>query len=130
MFEKFIPGRELAVGILNEETLPPVEMKPVHEIYDYECKYSDGMCTYDVPAILPENLTLHLKEQALKAYNALGCSGYSRVDFRLTDNSESYCLEVNTLPGMTSHSLLPKSAQAAGISYDGLVDRIIKFAVR
>ncbi|NLT52680.1 MAG: D-alanine--D-alanine ligase [Ignavibacteria bacterium] len=129
LVERFIEGRELAVGILNEIALPPVEIKPVHEIYDYECKYSDGMCSYDVPAILPENIKIQLQDQAIKAYKSLGCRGYSRVDFRLTTNSESYCLEINTLPGMTSHSLLPKSAQAAGISYDELVDRIIQSAM-
>lgn len=129
LVERFIEGRELAVGILNEIALPPVEIKPVHEIYDYECKYSDGMCSYDVPAILPENIKIKLQDQAIKAYKSLGCRGYSRVDFRLMPNSECYCLEINTLPGMTSHSLLPKSAQAAGISYDDLVDRIIQSAM-
>lgn len=129
LVEKFIPGRELAVGILNDKALPPVEMKPVHEIYDYECKYSDGMCEYDVPAVLPHKVTVTLMEQALNAYKALGCKGYSRVDFRLTEEFTGYCLEVNTLPGMTSHSLLPKSAQAAGMSYDELVDRIIKYTL-
>ena len=127
--EQFIPGHELTVAVLDKQALPPLEIKPKHGLYDYECKYTDGMSEYIVPAELPEKLLLHLQHQALLAYKSIGCSNYARVDFRVNENHESYCLEVNTLPGMTSHSLVPKMAKAAGIGFEELIDRIIKHAL-
>ena len=112
MIEEYIPGRELTVGILGQQTLPVLEIKPKHGLYDYEAKYTDGMSEYIVPADIPENVANHLQHQALLAYNSVNCSNYARVDFRLTNDNKNYCLEVNTLPGMTSHSLIPKMAKA------------------
>ncbi len=128
--EEFIPGREMAVGVIGNHALPVLEIKPKHELYDYECKYTDGMSEYEVPASLPEMTKRHLQQQALLAFNSLGCNGYGRVDFRLNSNLEMFCLEVNTLPGMTNHSLLPKMAIAEGMTFGGLIDKIISKAIR
>lgn len=127
LIEEYIPGRELTVGILGQQVLPVLEIKPKHGLYDYECKYTDGMSEYIVPADLPKEVASHLQHQALLAYNSVNCSNYGRVDFRLNEKNESFCLEVNTLPGMTSHSLIPKMAKAVGISFNELIDKIIKY---
>jgi len=125
LLEKFIPGRELAVAIVKDFTLPILEIIPKHELYDYECKYTDGMSEYIVPANIDKKMETELQRQALLAFNSLGCQLYSRVDFRLTQDGIPYCLEINTLPGMTSHSLVPKIAKANGIEFEELVDIII-----
>lgn len=130
LVEKYIPGRELTVAILENEALPVLEIKPKHGIYDYECKYTSGMSEYEVPAKLPEKIKKKLQAQALLAFQALGCEGYARIDFRVNRKYETYCLEVNSLPGMTSTSLVPKMAKAAGISFNGLLERIIKTALK
>ncbi|MEE9431480.1 MAG: D-alanine--D-alanine ligase [Melioribacteraceae bacterium] len=129
LLEEFISGREFAVGIINDKILPILEIIPKHELYDYECKYTDGMTEYIVPADLPESLVEELNEQTKLAFDSIGCKDYGRVDFRLDKNNKPYCLEVNTLPGMTSHSLVPKMARAAGIEFEELVDMIIKSAL-
>lgn len=130
LVEEYIAGRELTVGILDQQVLPVLEIKPKSGFYDYEHKYTHGMSEYVVPAELPAKVSEHLQHQALLAFNSLGCSSYSRVDFRLTSDYKSYCLEVNTLPGMTSTSLLPKMAKTVGISFEELIDRIIKNALK
>lgn len=127
--ERFITGRDLTVAILGEEALPAVEVHPKHEVYDYTCKYTPGMSEYTVPAELPEETADALKEHALKAFKVLGCRDFGRVDFRMDTEGGTYCLEVNTLPGMTSTSLVPKAARAAGISFPELVERIARMAV-
>ena len=129
MFEEFIPGRELTVGILGDEFLPIVEIIPSHEFYDYECKYTAGMSNYICPAKVGNILTEKIQNDALKLHEKLGCRRYSRVDFRLNENNEFYMLEINTLPGMTSTSLLPKAAKAKGISFEKLLNKIIKLAM-
>ncbi|MFZ1289484.1 MAG: D-alanine--D-alanine ligase [Melioribacteraceae bacterium] len=129
LLEKFIPGRELAVAIVKNLTLPILEIIPKHELYDYECKYTDGMSEYIVPANIDKKMETELQRQALLAFNSLGCELYSRVDFRLTQDGIPYCLEINTLPGMTSHSLVPKIAKANGIEFEELVDIIITSAL-
>jgi D-alanine-D-alanine ligase len=123
--EKYIPGREVTVAILEDKALPVLEIKPKHGIYDYECKYTAGMSEYIVPAEIPPKIAQQLQSQALLAHTSLGCEVYSRVDFRLNEKLETYCLEVNTLPGMTSTSLVPKMAKAAGISFEQLIKKII-----
>ncbi len=129
MIERYIPGRELTVGILGDEALPVGEIIPKHEIYDYECKYTPGMADERFPAdISPEQARL-LQGQALNAFRALKLSGYARIDFRLTDAGESYCLEANTLPGMTELSLIPQGAAAAGIAFPELCERIAMLAL-
>lgn len=128
--EEFIPGRELTIAIIGEEPMPVLEIRPKEGIYDYANKYTAGRTEYFCPADIPESLTLELQTLALRAHRRLGCRGYSRVDFRLSEESgEPYCLEVNTLPGMTATSLVPKSAAAAGISYGEVCERIIAVAL-
>ena len=129
LIERFIEGKEIAVGILGNRALPIIEIIPKHELYDYECKYSDGMSYFEVPAKISSSLEKRLKQQALLAYQAVGSKAYGRVDFRVSESLETYCLEVNTLPGMTAHSLLPKAAKAAGIEFPELIERIIKLSL-
>ncbi len=126
--ERFIPGRELAVGVLGDDVLPAVEICPTHEIYDYECKYTKGMSEYKVPAPLSAGATAAVGELALRAHRTLRLSTYSRVDFRLDEDERPWCLEANALPGMTATSLLPKAAAAAGMSFEELCDRIVRLA--
>ena len=128
LIEEYIPGKELTVGILDNKPLPIVEIKPSHDLYDFDCKYIDGMCEYIVPADLPESLERSLYDDAVKIYETLGCRHYARIDFRLNSEGEHYLLEVNALPGMTSTSLLPKAARAAGLEFCDLIDMIINVA--
>ncbi|NOQ97663.1 MAG: D-alanine--D-alanine ligase [Calditrichae bacterium] len=127
--EKYIPGKEVTISILGELALPVIEIIPEHGIYDYECKYQKGKCQYVVPAELSEKTTSDLQKYALQAYQTLGCRHYARVDFRLSPQDQPFCLEVNTLPGMTPTSLVPKAAKAIGIGFSELVDRIANMAV-
>jgi D-alanine-D-alanine ligase len=130
IIEEFIHGRELTVGILDDKVLPLLEIKPKHELYDFECKYTTGMSEYIVPAQVDEDTFKHIQDQALKAYRSLGCKGYARADFRLSPEGKSYCLEVNTLPGMTSTSLIPKMAKAIGISFEELIAKIVNLSLK
>ena len=129
LIEQYIDGHEVTVAVLNDKALPVLEIKPKHKLYDYECKYTHGMSEYEVPANLPDNVKSELQNEALLAFKALGCSVYGRADFRLSRDFQPYCLEVNTLPGMTSTSLVPKMALSVGISFDELIDRIIKLSL-
>jgi D-alanine-D-alanine ligase len=129
MLERFVPGRELTVGILGGEALPVGEIIPKKEIYDYECKYTPGMAIEEFPARLDADVAAALQEQARLAFPALKLRGCARIDFRLTPDGESYCLEANTLPGMTETSLIPQAAVAAGLSFDDLCERIVTLAM-
>jgi D-alanine-D-alanine ligase len=129
MVEQFIPGRELTVGILGDEALPVGEIIPVHEIYDYECKYTAGMAREIFPADLTSEETSTVQDLARRAFRALKLGGYARIDFRMSPDGVFYCLEANTLPGMTGLSLIPQAAQAAGISFPELCERIVQLAV-
>jgi D-alanine-D-alanine ligase len=129
MVESFIPGRELTVGVLGDVALPVGEILPKHEIYDYECKYTAGMATEEFPAKLSPEATEKVQQQALAAFRALKLRGYARIDFRLTSEGEFYCLEANTLPGMTELSLIPQGAAAMGISFPELCERIVRLAL-
>jgi D-alanine-D-alanine ligase len=124
MVERFIGGREVTVGVLEGRALAVGEIIPRHETFDYECKYTPGMSQEIFPADLPASLATECGRLALLAHEALKLGGYSRVDFRLTPAGELFCLEVNTLPGMTATSLLPQSARAAGIEFPELCERI------
>ena len=128
MIEAYVPGRELTVGVLDGAALAVGEIIPRHEIFDYECKYSPGMAEEIFPADLPAGVAAEAQRLALAAHEALKLGGYSRVDFRLTPAGEMVCLEVNTLPGMTSTSLLPQSALAVGIEFGDLCERICRAA--
>ena len=129
MIERFVPGRELTVGVLGDVALPVGEIIPKHEIYDYECKYTAGMAVEEFPAKLSPEATEKVQQQALAAFKALKLRGYSRIDFRLTSEGEFYCLEANTLPGMTELSLIPQGAAAMGINFPELCERIVKLAL-
>ncbi|HWJ20743.1 MAG TPA: D-alanine--D-alanine ligase [Gemmatimonadaceae bacterium] len=129
MIERFVAGREFTVGILGDDALPVGEIIPAHEIYDYECKYTPGMAREVFPAELPQAAAIEMQRQARLAFRALKLRGYARIDFRMTDDFTPYCLEANTLPGMTELSLIPQGAAAAGISFPELCERIAKLAV-
>ncbi|HEY6222689.1 MAG TPA: D-alanine--D-alanine ligase [Gemmatimonadales bacterium] len=128
MVERFIPGRELTVGVLGTEALPPGEIIPKHELFDYECKYTPGMSEEIFPAALDAALARKLQELAVQAHRALKLSGYSRIDFRVTGGGEIFCLEANNLPGLTRTSLFPQAARAAGIDYAEMCERICSLA--
>ncbi len=129
MIEAFVPGRELTVGILDGKALAVGEIVPRHEIFDYECKYTPGMSAEIFPAELPADVTSRCQALGLAAHEALKLGGYSRADFRLTPSGELFCLEVNTLPGMTATSLMPQSARAVGIEFPDLCERICRAAL-
>ena len=130
MIERFIPGRELTVAVLGDEVLPVGEIIPVHELYDYECKYTPGMAREVFPADLTAEETARVQALALKAYAVLKLAGCARIDFRFSPGGDFYCLEANTLPGMTQLSLVPQAAQAAGISFPELCERIVSLALK
>ena len=125
MVEKYVPGRELTVGVLAGRPLPVVEIVAPGGFYDYRAKYRSSSTRYLVPAPLDGRRARRLQEMAVKAHGALDCRGATRVDFRLTPEGRPYILEVNTIPGMTATSLLPKAAAEAGISFEGLVEKIL-----
>jgi D-alanine-D-alanine ligase len=129
MIEEFIAGRELTVGILGDIALPVGEIIPKHEIYDYECKYTAGMADERFPAELTKQETARVQDEALRAFRALKLRGCARIDFRMAKDGTFYCLEANTLPGMTQTSLIPQAAAAAGISFPELCDRIVRLAL-
>ena len=130
LIEKYIAGRELTVAIVGEDVFPIVEIEPSHECYDYACKYEAGMSKYSCPAELDSERTREIQEIALKIYRLLGCAHYGRVDFRLDEDQRPWFLELNTLPGMTDTSLVPKAARAKGLSFEQLIERIIQEALR
>jgi len=127
MIEKYIKGREISVPILDNQILPLIEILPSGFIYDYDSKYKANGSKYIVPAKINDKLVRLISEAALSVYKAIGCRHYARVDF-LLDNNEYFLLEINTLPGLTSTSLIPKSANHVGLSYRKLVKSIIKLA--
>jgi D-alanine-D-alanine ligase len=129
MIERFVPGRELTVAILGDDALPVGEIIPKHDIYDYECKYTAGMAVEEFPARLPAAIAAEAQRQAKAAFTALKLDGYARIDFRLTAGGELFCLEANTLPGMTEFSLVPQAAAAAGIEFGALCERIVQLAM-
>jgi D-alanine-D-alanine ligase len=129
MVERFVPGRELTVPVLGDEALPVGEIIPKNEIFDYESKYQPGGAEEIFPARIADDIAAEARRLALLTHRALKLRGFSRVDFRLDDQDRLWCLEANTLPGMTSASLVPKSARAAGISFPRLCERICELAL-
>jgi D-alanine-D-alanine ligase len=129
LVEQYIKGQEIQVGILNDQPVGAIEIVPKNEFYDFEAKYTDGMAEHIFPARLEAALYEKAQQVGLAAHRALGCSGYSRVDLLVTEDGESYVLEVNTLPGMTALSLLPEiAAKGAGLPFEALVKSIIETA--
>ena len=131
MIERFIAGRELTVGILDDQALAVGEIRPLHsETFDYASKYQLGGAEEIFPAPLSEELTSEVQRLGLLAHRALKLECYSRIDFRLAADGRIYCLEANTLPGMTATSLLPQSAAAVGIDFPELCERICQLALK
>ncbi len=126
LVERFIKGREVQGGVLDDEALGVIEVKPAHEFYDYDAKYKAGSGTqYLFPAPLPPEQYARVNEVCLGAHRALGCSGGSRSDVIVTESGEVFLLEINTLPGMTATSLLPKIAAGRGIDFPALCERLL-----
>lgn len=131
IIEDYIEGREVTVGIIDDpepRALPVIEIIPRGMLYDYTTKYTKGMCDYIVPASLPPADCTKIQNMALKAYKSLGCRDFGRVDM-IWREGEVYLLEVNTIPGMTEISLVPRAARAEGIEFHQLVDKIVKQAL-
>ncbi|WP_346666653.1 D-alanine--D-alanine ligase [uncultured Mailhella sp.] len=134
LIETLIPGQEVTCGVVGrpgeEKALAPVLIVPKREFFDFHDKYAADGAAEICPAPLAPELTARVQEAAIAAHRCLGLSGYSRTDFRLTDEGELFALEVNTLPGMTSASLVPKEAAAAGIDFGELLETLLSYAVR
>ena len=150
LVEEYIKGRELSVGVLDGKALPVIEIEPrefsvgvvdgkaypiieiapIHGFYDYKNKYKAGATKETCPAVLPKEVSERMQRWAEKACESAGVTTYARVDQLLTEDGDIYCLEINTLPGMTATSLLPQEAAAAGISYDELTEKIIEISLR
>jgi D-alanine-D-alanine ligase len=126
--EQFVGGGEYTVGILGNQALPIVRIVPKNEFYDFEAKYLRDDTEYLCPCGLTAEKEAQIQQEALRAFNVIGCSGWGRVDFLMDEAGKHYFLEVNTSPGMTDHSLVPMAAKAAGIGFDELVIRILELA--
>lgn len=130
LVEERIVGRETTVGILEDSPLPLVEVRPRSGVYDYKNKYTAGATEYLCPAPLDSEITSRVQAVGLAAFRAVGCRDYARIDVMIRPSGEPAVLEVNTLPGMTETSLLPKAAAAAGISYPELCQRMVDLALK
>jgi len=128
LIEEYISGSELTVAVLGDQALPVIEIVPQSGFYDYESKYQSGKTEYIVPADIPQEVSRKVQSLALKAFRILGCEDYARVDFRLRDDGKLFFLEVNTLPGMTPTSLVPKAAKAVGMDFPTLIGKIVDMA--
>lgn len=126
IIEKYIRGKEIQIGLLGQVVLGGVEVRPSTEFYSYKAKYTPGLTEYILPPEIDEQAYETLKNMALKAHNALGCKGATRVDFILTESNEPYILEVNTIPGMTETSLLPKIARLSGLDFPDLIEEMLR----
>jgi D-alanine-D-alanine ligase len=124
IIEKYLHGREITIAVLDGAPLPPVEIKPSHKLYDYTCKYTKGKSDYICPAKIDAAIVQQLSHDAVHFYETIGCRGYARIDFIVASADEYICLELNTLPGMTELSLFPMAAQAAGIEFGRLLERL------
>lgn len=128
LVEEYVPGRELTVGILGDRALPVVEIVSRNRFFDYQAKYQSGLTEYIVPARLDERTAERVRQAALEAHRALGCAGYSRVDLILDETGQPRILELNSIPGMTRTSLLPRAAREEGIAFDQLCLRLLHSA--
>ena len=128
LVERYLPGKELTVGILGNGALPVVEICPKNKFFDFTAKYQPGMTDYVVPAAIPRETAILAQQAAWAAHEALGCEDFSRVDIILDENGSPHVLEVNTIPGFTATSLLPKAARAAGLDFTELCLKLIRSA--
>jgi D-alanine-D-alanine ligase len=129
LVEQYIRGMEVQVGVLGEKALGAIEIVPKDSFYSYQAKYEAGGSEHFFPARVPREIYQRTLDAGLLAHRALGCRGYSRVDFLVDDNGVPFILEVNTLPGMTATSLLPEIAQGAGLSFPALLEEILRLAL-
>ena len=125
LVEEFVRGKEITVGILEDIPLPVIEIVPKSGFYDYHSKYTKGETEYIIPARIPREKYLYAQGISLKAFRILGCCGCARVDLMTDDEGNPFVIDVNTMPGMTETSLLPKAASYAGIAFEDLVERIL-----
>lgn len=129
LIEEFVTGREMTVGVFGERALAVIEIKPHQVFFDFTAKYTAGATDYLVPAPIPEAVAERLRHIGLRAHQVLGCRHMSRADFILRPDGEGVLLEVNTIPGFTPTSLLPKAAALAGLSYDVLCEQLVQMAL-
>lgn len=129
LIEEYIEGREFSVGVLDGKALPVIEIAPVEGFYDYKNKYKAGSAVETCPAVLPLDITQKMQHYAEEVVKALGLCTYSRMDFLLNDENQMFCLEANTLPGMTPTSLLPQEAAAVGVSFQELCEKILAISL-
>lgn len=125
LIEEFMKGKEITVGILENIPLPVIEIVPKSGFYDYHSKYNKGETQYILPARISREKYLYAQEISLKTFHILGCSGVARVDLMTDEDENPYVIELNTMPGMTETSLLPKAAGYAGIPFEDLVEQIL-----
>ncbi|MHC4574468.1 MAG: D-alanine--D-alanine ligase family protein [Planctomycetota bacterium] len=130
MIEQFVPGREVTVGILQNRTLPLIEIRTERDFYDFRAKYLDGRTEFLFDTIDDPRLTAKIEAAALDCFNSLGCRHFGRVDLILGDDARAYALEVNTIPGFTDHSLLPPAAARVGLSMSDLCLKIVDEALQ
>ena len=128
MVESFIAGREITVGVLGDQALPTIGIESTEVFYDYQAKYISDGTRFTIPSGLSENVEQQVQSMALAAFTLLNCRIWGRVDFIVDDKDQPYLLEVNTLPGMTSHSLVPKAAQSIDLDFSQLVGTILALA--
>jgi D-alanine-D-alanine ligase len=128
LIESFIVGQEITVGVLNGKALPIIEVAPKSGFYDYESKYTPGKTDYILPARISAELTAQVSTLSENIYNWIGCRGAARLDYMIDGRGNPYFLEINTIPGMTETSLLPKAAKAAGIEFAQLCEAILESA--
>jgi D-alanine-D-alanine ligase len=132
LVEKFIDGIEVTstvIGNDNPEVLPLIEITSENEFYDFESKYTPGMCHHIIPARVEQQIQDKIADLSRKVYKSLGCRGYARVDFIIDKEGNPFVLEINTIPGMTEMSLVPDAARAAGISFEELVEKIVRLGL-
>jgi D-alanine-D-alanine ligase len=129
IIEEYVEGREFSVGVMEGKALPIIEIAPIQGFYDYKNKYQAGSTVDTCPADLPEEITQQMQSYAAKAAAVIGLDTYSRMDFLLNANNEMFCLEANTLPGMTPTSLLPQEAAVVGINFNQLCEKIIELSL-
>jgi D-alanine-D-alanine ligase len=130
VIEQYIKGREFSVGVIDGKAYPIIEIAPIHGFYDYKNKYQAGSTIETCPAKLSDEKTKAMQDAAEKAFRILRLKNYARMDFMMNENGDFFCLEANTLPGMTPTSLLPQEAQALGISYEDLCQMLVDISLR
>ena len=130
IIEEYVEGREFSIGVIDYKALPVIEIAPIQGFYDYKNKYKAGSAVETCPAELPEEITKRMQHYAERVAEVLGLDTYSRSDFLLNKNNEIYCLEANTLPGMTPTSLLPQEAGVLGINFNQLCEKLIEISLK